>query len=1165
MKNQFFKYELKYWLKNLPIYFYLLIFNGVAMLYFVGSTDGFNDFEVTGRFTKWYNSTFEILYVFNYFNKFFLFLIPSIIGYSLYRDSLSNTHQIMYSFPVTKRSYLFGKFGGSFLVAATLLFLVVLNFALAKYLPGLNPDKIGPLNIEGFVYLLGFYILPNLLIYGLFVFSVIIITRNIYSGFGVVIAIFFLQSIIENLAVNNLEAMALLDPLAQNSYYYVTRYWDALDRNTAQLPMVSMVLYNRLLYLGIALVTFFFAYRKFEFHQEVSPIFSFKKAGKRLIKENFSNIHLVQLTKVKLSFDVPFQLRAFVQLVKSQVNYIFRSPLFLVMLGLAILTIVFSISKVTAIDSMGLLPETRIVLYFPSILYKVIVMLLTFLYSGMLIHRERKSGINELVDIVPVPTSLLMLSKFMAIIVMQITLLFCLMFSGMFMQVFNGFYEFEIGLYIKQLFGIELTTMVVWAMVAFFTHSFLKNSFVVTFLLLGFWVLTSMLSQFGVETNLFSYNKMPLLFSSYFDGYGHNLGQFILLESYWFAFGLIILTVAYLLFNRGLTVTFKDRLNELKLRLNLKVVSLLLFSAAVTLLLGFKIYNIEQHDVRLTTDEKREQYEEFQANFSKYDGYSQPRIIATRFEMDLFPKQNSFIAKGYHVLQNKTNKAIDTLLVTCSVNEITTLESNGVFEVIEKDENFQFYVLKLNQHLNPKDSIRIAYVINNKENTLLARKSNALKNGTFLEESIFPRIGFQDNKRSLSPEDESATANHFNSIDSDRIYFDGLISTDSSQTAVTSGELINSYVKEDRAYFHYKTKVPVRFSLGIYSGDYIKYQENFMGVNLEIVHDEKQSNRIVTMTSSIKAALEYGINNFADYSHNEIRVVGYSSFGGSSSKTYANTIATPELVFSQADGTSEKEVNKSFYNPAFAISQHWWKNQLLPANASGASLLCESIPVYMVFNILKEQLGEEEAMKLLRYKRKKYIQRQRWIKGVENPLSLVGNGQQYMYEGKGLMAFNSLSNRIGVGQMNLILKRYLECHKMKEAPYATSTDFISFLKEETPDSLDDLISDYFEKTVLHDIAFDTVTVEQHKNNVYQLNITLDYCKIVNSDTLYTNDWVECEIIYEDESTEMVQLKCDKQKLSFSFQRSKKPTYLNLDPKLLLIEKEIDDNGFALNK
>ena len=68
----------------------------------------------------------------------------------------------------------------------------------AEHLPGLNEDKIGAFNISGYLQAIFYYSLPNLLFYGAIVFSVVVYFRNIYAGFIVVLILFFLQNITEN-------------------------------------------------------------------------------------------------------------------------------------------------------------------------------------------------------------------------------------------------------------------------------------------------------------------------------------------------------------------------------------------------------------------------------------------------------------------------------------------------------------------------------------------------------------------------------------------------------------------------------------------------------------------------------------------------------------------------------------------------------------------------------------------------------------------------------------------------------------------------------------------------------------------------------------------------------------------------------------------------------
>ena len=80
----------------------------------------------------------------------------------------------------------------------------------------------------------------------------------------------------------------------------------------------------------------------------------------------------------------------------------------------------------------------------------------TFLYTGMLIHRSRIFKSNELIDTTPTKNWVLFGSKFLAIIKMQVLLLSLVMISGLIFQIYKGFYDFEINLYIYELLALSL-------------------------------------------------------------------------------------------------------------------------------------------------------------------------------------------------------------------------------------------------------------------------------------------------------------------------------------------------------------------------------------------------------------------------------------------------------------------------------------------------------------------------------------------------------------------------------------------------------------------------------------------------------------------------------------------------------------------------------------
>ncbi|MCB0466519.1 MAG: hypothetical protein KDC78_12735, partial [Aequorivita sp.] len=109
-------YELKYWLRKPIIYIYFGVFFCFSLISFLG-TGGFFDEPIKAtEIVRLLNSPHELNYLFQYLGKLFLFLIPAIIGISIYKDFKHKVYPILYSYPINKKAYLTGKFLGAFTI-----------------------------------------------------------------------------------------------------------------------------------------------------------------------------------------------------------------------------------------------------------------------------------------------------------------------------------------------------------------------------------------------------------------------------------------------------------------------------------------------------------------------------------------------------------------------------------------------------------------------------------------------------------------------------------------------------------------------------------------------------------------------------------------------------------------------------------------------------------------------------------------------------------------------------------------------------------------------------------------------------------------------------------------------------------------------------------------
>lgn len=1172
MFKQIFKHELLYWLGRPVPYIYFAVFFAFAFVTLIGTAGFFDPPPAdTSKLARVINSPYEINYMLQYFTKIFMFLLPAIIGASIYKDFKYQMHSIVYTFPIDKRSYLLAKFLSAFSIVAVISFSVGIAFFVGEQMPGLHENKIGAMSIEGYLQAYLVYVLPTLFFFGTIIFAIVALTRNSYAGFITVIVIFLFQLIVENAlgGTGYVYAMSILDPFAQNTKEYAIQDWTLLDKNTRVVPISVVVLLNRLFWLAVSIGTFVMLYRKFSFSED-GLSFSLKKSKlKEPTNENLGKVSKVKLSSVNYDFSWKQQLETIWRLSLVDLKYIVRNWMFLALVFFGIFAILFAIAKVTNFEDIALLPVTRVVLTIPALFFTMIMIITTFLYAGMLVHRSRTAKMEQLIDTTPVENGVFLFSKVLALIQMQLILLLVLMVAGIIIQVINGYSDFEIGVYLFQLYVLTFPKLMIWSFAAVFIQTVFRNTYLGLFVLIIGWLGVGAMPQAGIDSKLLRFNSPPDTNYSDMNGYAETLTPYFLVEGYWFAFGGILLLLALLLWFRGLPESFKERLQLANSRLKPAVISVLGVSLLCFVALGFKIHQAEQ-EVKwdsVSSNDQKNMLENFKVEFEQYRKIVQPRITAMKLQLDIFPDRNSFEADGSYVLVNKSKKAIDTLLVKTGFDEITNLELQNFAELIAQDTLMKFQMLKLKRPLLPSDSTRLNFKVRNTKNTLFERNSNVLKNGTFLLNDLFPRLGYSFDDEPKHPCDSTALKNNYGAIDSDLIDFEAVVSTSKDQIALAPGYPVKEWVENDRRYFQYKTSNKIKYILGINSGQFEIEKANHNGVELEIYHHPGHTYNLQQMMDGLKAALDYNTKYFSPYQHRQARIIEFPDSEGSYATTMANSIPMSEIRFIANSNTSDDKVDLAFYVSAHELTHQWWGNQVAGADALGSRMLSESITEYITLNIYREKYGPTVAVQFLEQQRKRYLKGRANATDQEPPLSLAAE-QQYIFYGKGAMAFNTMRHYLGEQKLNEVLKDFLKDYRLQEeSPYPTSLELLERLKQVTPDSLQYVIKDLFETVTFYDTKIEKAEVLAVENERYKLSLDFTvkkYCDGEEENGLALNDFLEIGVYNTNGEllvTKSHRVKAGKNKMEIEL--SEKPTKVILDPNYLLIEKNVEDNTTEL--
>ena len=1213
MFTTIFKHELKYWFKKPAFYIYLTIFFILALFLSASSAGIFDFLTVTTGSSKIVNSPIGVIGLFNGLTTFIFFLFPSIIGVSIYRDYKSEMHTILYSYPFTKANYLFAKFFSSVTIVTLIVLVIGIGMFLGFRLPGTNQDIVGSFNITSYLQAYFIYIIPNVLLFGAIVFAVVTFTRNIAAGFITIILLMLIQGLVSSILSDpdNRFLSALLDPYGAEAANYYTRYWTVAEQNEDMLPVKGLVIYNRLLWLGIGALVFGFVFKFFKFSQNAIS-FSFRKQkGERSTKSNFGGITRINLPKVNYDFSFLQNLKTTWKLSNIDFKYIVKSWPFISIVLVGLIFILIGLSEVGNLFGTATLPVTWKMLSGGSGMF-LAINICTFLYAGMLVQRARTANTDQILDTTPIPNWTLLLSKFIALLKMQMILLAVIMVSGMIFQIYKGYYDFEFGHYIKELFGLRLIHFAIWALLSIFIQTLVKNQYLGLFILLIISIGMPFLSFAGIEQSIFKYNQGPGFSYSDMNGYGTSSSRYLIYKTYWLLGGLVLLILASLFWVRGLPHSFKERLSIAKTRFKgLSIIGLLVFLIGF-FALGFKIYH-ENNIVNVNTSNKESEKQtvEWEKTYKKYENSIQPRIVAVKADVNIFPKELNFDAKANYLMVNKSNQSIDSILLNHN-DYPSTFKFNRENTLVSEDTlyNFDIYILK--QPLFPGDSLELDITVHNKPNTMLRPFSPIRGNGTFINNfQIFPNLGYnggelQDNETRKKydlppnelkphPSDSAALANTYISKDADWIDFEATVSTSEDQIAIAPGYLQKEWTEDGRRYFHYKMDSKI---LNFYAFNSAKYEikkEEWKGINLEIYYHKGHDYNLDRMMKGLKASLDYNSKNFSPYQHKQARIIEFPRTGGSFAQSFPNTIPFSEGVgfIADVDDTEEGGVDYPFAITVHEVAHQWWAHQVIGADVLGATMLSESLSEYVSLKVLEHQQGKSEMRKFLKKALDDYLVSRTFEQKRENAL-MYNDGQGYIRYQKGSLVFYALSDYIGEDVLNGALKTYVEKVKFQEAPYTTSIDMVNHIKAVTPDSLQYVIKDMFETITLYQNKIVDSEVTELDNGKFQVDIEFNVSKYRNDEkgkrfygekvgdsltykaegkkraeySVVLADYIDIGIFAEDENEDgkkkEVELYLKKHKITeinnkITIIVDRKPTEVGVDPYNKLIDTSSDDN------
>lgn len=1125
-------------------------------------------------------------------------ILVAIIAPSVQKDFQYNSHSIYFTKPISKFGYIFGRFFSGVITALIVLSACVWAFLIMCNLPLYTEGTFGNYNLwnylQGFVYL----IIPNTFFVGALFFAIVTYTRNMLSGYIASVALLVLMGIAQSLTreVDNSLITSLIDPYGNTALNESTKYWSATENNTFAIPFSGYLLFNRLFWITTASIILFVTYLRFSFHQTTTNSKTWFKRKNISDITNTSEFKSQQpLSKVHSVFDNALSWRLFTSLSKLEYKNLIKSPFFIVMIIIALVSVYTNFDNNSNWYGTGVLPVSYIMVDNISTFGTFMGNIIIVFYAGVLVWRERDSKMDEIISATPIKNWVLLLSKITSLVLMYYTLIAACVLFSILLQLGNGFTDIQPIIYIKSLFGYGFITTLIVACLCIGVQVLFDTRYLGYFVcIIILMIIPIVLEQIDVNNYLINFNSSgPSLPYSDMNGFGHRFFPFVVVKTYWLAIIAILLIITNLLWQRGKEQNWKSRVLYAKHSITKKHIVALSIGLVVVISMGsFINYNTRILNKYSTSDQQDEISVNYEKRNKKYNRLAKLKVVDVNVHLDIFPETRSIKMQGDFWLKNKGNKLVDTLFISYSetFKNYQLSFPNYSTKTIINDTLLGEKLIVFSKPILEGDSINMKFSFIAEPNGFSQddAKTNIVENGTFLNSQIlFPAISYDENseledkikrKKYGLPEkermhevtDSIQLRNNVLGADANWVRYECTISTTNNQTAISPGYLVKKWTENNRNYFHYKMDKPINYFMSYQSARYEIKTSKWKNVNIEIYYDKKHSYNIDNMIAGIKKSFDYYCTYFSPYQFKQMRIQEFPRYA-SFAQSFANTVPYSEAVgfIAAPDFNKEDAIDYTFFVTAHEVAHQWWAHQVISGNVKGAFMNSESFAEYSALRVMEKEYGKKAMRKFLKYELDTYLRGRASNKKNEDVL-VYCQGDSHIHYQKGALIMYGVSDLIGEQKMNDVLKAYLQKTAFQEAPYTTSLEFLNMLKAITPDSLKYAIVDGFEKITLYENRCKDVSFTKLPNGKYKVTVTVEAMKLYadgkGKKTLTNmNDYIDIGIFSKEKSDkETVELYNVKHKLksglnTFEVIVDKEPYSAGIDPYIKLIDRNSEDN------
>ena len=839
-------------------------------------------------------------------------------------------------------------------------------------------------------------------------------------------------------------AMRLLDP------YGITPVVVQFQQGSTGFAIDGYLIFNRALYLSLAVVL---CYRA------VNKTFTDKAPDSKARTEN----EPAKTTETQRTFTsitpVINNYASIKQVASFHLSGLLRDHLTkLLLLGWTLLIFSESLAGIEFAEARSIIVPTSIDA-FNRVAWDVVPIMgtgLLLLWSWQVCWRSKLSGFAELVSASPIPSLSLAFGQYLSLLgILMITTL--LIGAGVFGAEVFADSQIMPTHYLTQLaFSFVQMALIAALLIAIHTlcsSQMMAAGIILLMLLVKMSPLTGILN---IPHPLWNIAGTPLEAPDLFWGFAGSLSTYLPFTLFW----LVCISAIFLW-----AAHYSHRGAAINPAVSHKVTAPLLVMTLLSISGGLYLHHsIKTERPIMSVSERAKWRANYEKHYKHWSDAAQPSVSALKTQLDIYPDDGFAVFDVSMTLTNHTKQPIKTVLVGgYGAVRYSSIKMKGA-ALIEHDVPINQYIFALDKPLMPGDNTELRVNITHQRRKLWPAKPHHIirPQFTYLRGvPMLPKVGFyqgyqlRDNASRLEYglaefEQQRPSALFADDLPLNERYdwatLHSVISTQPGHRAITQGELVNEWQENNRHYFEYKTKGPIRNLPAWFSVPYQAVSAQADSIELNVFAKTLGEGTDINLLG-MKDTVKWFNQNIKPYNGKRLSMIAIPYIGPTGYALPQLMLINHKVGF-RAFPSEQAGFDQRYRRAVHETAHQWFGHDIGNGVLSDRAFLVESLAKYVELVMIENRFGEAAKNALVDYERSRY--RYARAKSTGPTEALVDAAENFDQYSRATLVFDKLRTELGDEIIIRSLRGLWQTHGYPAAP-ATAMDFVRAMQLQATD------------------------------------------------------------------------------------------------------------------